>query len=227
MYPSSQPPTPQIVVAFQDLLEKCRRYNWKGQEFYHPNDIRRWMRSRDTPDALSNGGKLLRTTFECAQPNKPFEEINSEHISGSLIVFATLLSIDYKCGWLVIEFRRHHIDDAALHLEHLFHSGHDLLHTLNKHIIDHTRSINIIERFEEERWKFAPASFTFDMDVQFNGDQCILPFCFRDIVNIKGGTANIHRYKIQSDLLDEDFKDAIAKSRHNYGKFGEVWASAP
>jgi len=61
------------------------------------------------------------------------------------------------------------------------------------------------------------------MDTLFPPGPYILPFLDEEVVNKKGGTANVLHYKIEENLVEsKELKKALESSMHLDPKFGWV-----
>jgi len=81
------------------------------------------------------------------------------------------------------------------------------LYKLRTHLRDIPNGEELARKFDQEQWKFCPARFELDMDVDYV-EQTILPVCKKDLVG-KGGTAEVWKIAIQEEFVSESLKSAL------------------
>lgn len=102
-----------------------------------------------------------------------------------LITFVILLSIGLGRD---IEFFVHHEPLADIHLPHIEKPKH----------WPFTRNEDDFRRFRDKQWRFLPAKFRLNMDVQYD-ESFILPIIEKENVDDGGGTAIVRRIVIHDD----------------------------
>lgn len=210
-----------LVAKLETFLESIARRNWKGQIFYHEDDIRQWMledTSLDPNKSTHNLDFLWRQSYvhQFRHMNIDANRIAQE----ALLVFTMLHCLNN--GQAIETFLRHRMDDNKM----LVTSGpleSDLRH-LGPDDLSGISVEEFIERFEELRWSFFPARIAYYMDVAYVGSRFILPFVTCETVNTKGGTANVHRCEIQQDLIEpsSELHNALRDSLHETEEWGQV-----
>ena len=80
----------------------------------------------------------------------------------------------------------------------------------------------IIDKFENAKWAFCPPRLELDMDENFQGN-FIMPFCRRERINFKGGTASVFQAAIKQEfILDPNLKEALRKTLYHDDDHGMV-----
>lgn len=213
---SSNPTSPRgsdIRQLYADFLADIERVNFEGKRFYNPLEVRTWMLEKRNPGDLPNGVLLLVAVY----PQRGFDQVKFDQIRDSLLVFATLAHPEVSCGERIHEFRRYQIRDEQvfselISYEHLESLGLDKV---------------VISKFDKLRWSFFPARIRLGMDQNITAGRTILPFCRKDPINEKGGTANVVSFEIQEPLVPEDLRKKIALSRHRVENFDWVRLTHP
>lgn len=218
------PPFDKIYKDFLTYLERVERRNWEDKSFYNPSDIIRWMGTKTSGEKYPNLVKLVSAVYK----DDNFPDISADQIEGYQLVFAVLLHPDVNCGNLIHIFRRCNISDKNFDI---FSSS-----NLYKHVVQDLKAQHpalpsnhthhdyeaVIRAFDQKRWAFCPAQLELHINTTFYGPR-ILPFLRGEVICKKGGTANLHHYKIHEDLVVcEKLKRALAFSRHKDPKFGWV-----
>jgi len=158
-----------------------------------------------------------------------FAKITADQSSKCLLVFAVLLHPDVNCGNLIHIFKPCVTSDFFLSHPDMSTVYNDIVKDLEAERpllpdnYEHNDYRSVTRVFDQVRWAFCPATLDFQMNSSFPYGPQILPFCHGQVINKKGGTANVHYYKIREDLVVSDkLKEAIALSRHKYPEFGWV-----
>ena len=80
----------------------------------------------------------------------------------------------------------------------------------------------IIDKFENAKWAFCPPRLELDMDENFERN-FIMPFCRRERINLKGGTASVFQAAIKQEfILDPNLKEALQKTLYHDNDHGMV-----
>lgn len=229
---SSPMPPLSYRKAFLEHLEKSKRSNWEGKEFYKPGDIITWLDANTLDESYSNVVGLVAAVYKGEGFLPRMRELQSPSY---LLVFATLLHPDVNCGHLIHVFQQCNLSDSRLDLQDLSSFYDSILKDMKAERPqpplpgayaeqDYTA---VIRAFDKTRWAFCPATLDLYMGTSFPCASYVLPFLQGDVVNRKGGTANVHHYKIQVDLVEsEGLKRALESSGHKDPKFGWVSLSA-
>lgn len=143
----------------------------------------------------------------------------------SLRVFGMLLQ--QERGELVGLFHDAQIYDKYLNLreDQDAPSHPKLREILREKCISSTTIDCIIQEYEQEKWSYCPPldELTLHMEADFVGTKTIMPYCRRQRINNKGGTASVYWVAIQEDLIaDQRLRDALEKSIYNDPTFGWV-----
>jgi hypothetical protein len=81
----------------------------------------------------------------------------------------------------------------------------------------------IIDKFENVKWAFCPPRLKLYMDVNFERGNFIIPFCRRERINLKGGTASVFQVAIKQEfILDTNLKEALRKTLYSDKDHGMV-----
>jgi hypothetical protein len=212
--------------AFLRELKRVERRNWEDRIFYLPSDIRVWMNAKTPGEAYSNVVRLVSSVYD----GDGFPKISADQCTQYLLVFAALLHPDVNCGNLIHIFTQCNLEDNFLSLPDATNIYNSIVKDLEEErplLPSNYKQYDyraVIRAFDEVRWAFCPATLHLHMNTSFPSGPCILPFFHGEVVNKKGGTANVHHYKIQEDLVEsEELKKALAFSRHRDPNFGWVY----
>lgn len=217
---------------YSQFLEQIKRHNFEGKRFYHQPQVREWMyrKALGNESSLSNVDRLLAEVY--AADTSHFQPTHARQLQHNLIVFGILLHPDVQCGSFIHVFRKH-ITDVNLHIQDLSRVYDDIVKELEdegKPLPRRWRTQDyraITDAFERQRWAFSPVSLQLDMDTSIPHASSILPFCFKRLINDKGGTAGVYQYKIQHDLVsDPSLKEALQDSLVDDDEFGKCYELA-
>lgn len=200
-----------IRREFDKTLQKCRRKNYRGHDFYHPvDDIKKWMLAVSGHNNIPNSARLLQAVFT----TNIFAATGPNEIRNALILFAILLKLD--CGHLIHIFQQHFHDDS---LDAVLPAV--LNNELESSGLEYPG--DILEQFDQERWAFCPAKIE-DMHNHTKalyGGHWILPFCKRERIN-EGGTATVDKVLVEEDLVPKELKRALEGNEFTDKEFGSV-----
>lgn len=189
------------------LREDWRNTTWHRREYFRVRDIVDWMRRRDSgqPNAIALLAEVqsrdLHQIYHITL--RDLDEPNC------LVVFAILLEIGY--GELIGTFQRCGITDNMLETNPLHNR--EVLETDLGERNDRDPK-DIIRRFEERRFSYRDLRLTYNMRKIFRdkSGRCIMPYCKREAVNEKGGTARMWQVLVPDAFIH---KDLAAKLRHS------------
>lgn len=213
---------------FGQFLEQIKRHNFEGKRFYHQPQVKEWMcrEALGNVSSLSNVDRLLAEVY--AADTNHFQPTYARQLQDNLIVFAILLHPDVQCGDSIHVFRKH-ITDVNLHIQDLSRVYDDIVKELEfeeKPLPRRWKTQDyraITDAFERQRWAFNPVPLQLGMDASIPHALSILPFCFKRLINDKGGTAGVYQYKIQHDLVsDPSLQEALQDSLVEDDEFGKV-----
>ncbi|KAH8887377.1 hypothetical protein GQ53DRAFT_873136 [Thozetella sp. PMI_491] len=210
---------------FKRFLSSIKRTNWQGKNFYPQEPIRKWMTENNDldPEGLqSNLEFLFREAYK--NSSRVFEPAGySPSVIQNRCLFVFTILLYLNCGSFIHKFQRHEIDD-----EFLARLSNDIrLEKIVSALETLPNAEGLAKEFLRLRWQFFPAQITYEMDSSFTGNQYILPFIDTEEINTKGGTANVHLYRIQVDLITSpDLHEALGPSKHYDPKFGQCYSLA-
>lgn len=207
-----------ILAKYALFLEdpSVKRKNFEGKTFYHPDKVRSWI--------SSNAEKILSAVFPTA-----FAPVEANQITSLPLVLAILAHPSIRCAEMIDAFKQHIKDDNNLFLSNMTAIYAAVIeHLENYHHrpvpnrFEHTGYKGVTEEFDKLRWSFCVVSLEFNMN-ESHGELSVLPFCYADVINTKGGTANVRHIKIQTDLVKcERLREKLQPSQHMDNEFGQV-----
>ncbi|KAI1775401.1 hypothetical protein F4818DRAFT_48219 [Hypoxylon cercidicola] len=195
-----------------------------GREYYRTNDILKWMRSTDPNKQTSNTSRLLVEAHEAHRTTLKIptsDEIDNQD-SCCLKIFAILLELG--CGHLIHAFQRYRIDDKNLpDLPNTEPLERDLM---SKGHISNAK--DFWERFQEKMWLY-PCTLVNHMTSAFldpGRGRWIMPFCKRQRVNHKGGTASVWEVAVQESLVPLGLAVRVSRSVYEDNDHGRCYTFA-
>jgi hypothetical protein len=141
-----------------------------------------------------------------------------------VLVFSVLLSQDR--GGLIDIFQDVGIVDNSLE-----HSGSDRFRVNLKRELRENSIPNpdrVVEEFEQAKWAFLPAPLKVHMQRNFLGGKFVFPYCRRQRINHKGGTAAVYEVVVQKEFFHipdetaDEMKEVLRRSLFEDSEFGEV-----
>lgn len=211
------------LQTFQEKLSG----DWKrkaacGRHYIDTDKLLAWLNRVDTDEQVANSVQLLRKVYSASKRQNKFPTFvpSARSISAgddcALLVFSILLKINH--GDLVDLFQKTKIVDKNLSSAGYYYR--ELEDELER---NHIRNApKIVSDFEETKWSFCPAPIKHCMRSQFHGGKWVLPFCKRERINEKGGTAELWQISIQEDVIPQELRDAMSGSRFKDKDFGWV-----
>ncbi|KAI1370250.1 hypothetical protein F4677DRAFT_457997 [Hypoxylon crocopeplum] len=206
----STPASAQIFTTFHHKLQN----EWKlkaycGRDYYRADDIVKWMRRTDTNEPTINAGLLLTEAYK--RNSSYIYHLNSADISFGenrcLIVFAILLELG--CGHLIHVFQRHKFVDERLPE---LPDAESLLRELSRGRIGNVNEF--WTSFQEKMWLYYPCRLKFRMSNTFldpGRGRWIMPFCKRQPVNMKGGTAQVWEVVVPEPLVPHSLAEVVGE----------------
>jgi hypothetical protein len=218
-------PQPHLREDFLRHLEQIERRNWEDRIFYLPRDIRAWMYIKSPGETVTNVVRLVSSFYDSGDG---FPKITADRCTEYLLVLAALLHPEVNCGHLIHIFVQYTLSD-----ESLFYDPTSLYDSIVQELTDERPLLPsnfaqydykaVTGAFDKVRWAFCPARLALHMNTTFTSGPWILPFFYGEVINKKGGTANVRHYKIQDDLVEsEELKKALASSKHEDPTHGLV-----
>ena len=176
--------------------------------------LKAWMNGIELGEKLNNAGRLLQAVYN-NHPRHQFQPVDSSSISRSSVVFAILLKHDL--GDLVHHFLKANITDDVLR------TPSPPYQTLQHFLRDEKEyARKLTEIFDKDRWAFCPVEIRPEMDQTYLYDKQIVPFCKRQTINEKGGTAQVFQVLLQEDFVSDDLRETMDHSRVEDEDFGTV-----
>ena len=214
-YAESAFPRRDIRYIFKQKLEK----EWKhtavcGRQFVLTHKLKEWMNTKDHPDHPTNAGRLLTAVYSDYSKNH-IQPVDSEDITHYLLVFAILLQNDL--GSLVHHFTAARIDDSRLPWPLTFQGLREL---------GDSELESVEEIFDQDRWAYCPVKIQSDMKKTSIDARSIMPFCRKQEINGKGGTAQVFQVLIQEHFISPDLQDMITDSRIEDDELGVCYQLA-
>ncbi|KAI0128203.1 hypothetical protein F4776DRAFT_199282 [Hypoxylon sp. NC0597] len=199
-----------FAVFHQKLQNEWKFKAFCGREYYRTEDIVKWMRRTDTNGPANNAGLLLTEAYKQYPHKNHVHNPTSEDITKEdhrcLIVFAILLEIGY--GYLIHIFLRHNITDIKLpELPDTERLKESLIRGEVKDIAE------FWEAFKKKMWLYYPCPLRLGMQSTFlDADgRWIMPFCKRQRINLKGGTAQVWEVVVPEPLVHEGLAKVVRK----------------
>ncbi|KAI1101815.1 hypothetical protein F4804DRAFT_314785 [Jackrogersella minutella] len=213
-----------------DVFRHKLTNEWKfkaycGREYYHSRKIVEWMLYQGDKEPATNVGLLL---------TEAYQRIGSIHHHSSwkiskeedrcLIVFAILLEIGY--GHLIDVFQRHGIIDKRLPTRDRSDTEY-LEKDLERKGVYNTKQF--WERFQERMWLYYPCPLDLGMRTTFRDPdrgRWIMPFCKRQRINMKGGTAQVWEVAVQESLVPRKLAITTERSEYKDNEHGPCYVFA-
>lgn len=218
-----RPPRADACREYHDHLQKIQRRNFEDRIFYHQPDVTSWMQEKSPWSGSTNAERLVEEVY--ADDKRPFPP----KVGDNLLLFSVLLHKKMQCGHMYRIFQSHlpdtfhiQVEDLTNHLERI---RYDLETSCPKLPSEGGPSSysKVIETFESLRWSFVPFRLHLNMNHTISHPSIILPFCYRELINEKGGTASVCLYGIQWDLVgDLALRNALEPSRESNKEYGPV-----
>ena len=217
------PNTANILQTFKEKLNK----EWKqkaacGRTYVLTDTLTAWMMKLEIPELMTNAARLLRAVY-ANDHRQMFQEMTSHRISNGdnccLLVFSMLLELGY--GDLIDIFQKVGIVDKSLASSD-YHYG-QLRHEFKRYHIPNIGKI--IDDVEKNKWSFCPAPIWPYAQKIFDGGRWVLPFCKRERINEKGGTADLWQVLVQEEFVPPNLRATISGSKLRDKTFGWVWLS--
>lgn len=229
MAASSSSNSNDIQQVFLDFLSRrdIRRRNWEGKAYYYPPDIERWMSHDVAGNGQTNAMSLLLQIY-----SKPFytnlsfpRKLPVNNIKNHPLLFAILVQMG--CGHMIRDFATFIRDDGLADVTpHQYNRITQSLREGTSILPEKYKKEgfeSVIKEFDSRRWRFCPAMKILQMAEEHIEENHILPLFSSEVINEKGGTANVQHFKIQEDLLgDSRLKQVLKRSDDADPEFGKV-----
>ncbi|KAI1386093.1 uncharacterized protein F4822DRAFT_305220 [Hypoxylon trugodes] len=214
---------PTFSIFRQKLQNEWKFTAYCGREYYCTNNMVEWMLHMDAEKPTTNAGLLLTEVYE-SLPSRPHRHESSQISHGErrcLIVFAILLELGY--GHLIEAFQRYGIVDSKLPDRGKFDVHFPIKYFKNGGA---TESNQFWECFQERVWQYYPCALEFRMRATFLDSRYIMPFCKRQPINDKGGTAQVWEVAVQESLVPPKLAEAVKRSKYLDSNHGTCYVFA-
>ncbi|KAL2278790.1 hypothetical protein FJTKL_14133 [Diaporthe vaccinii] len=218
---AESPPRLSARYHYQEHLQRIQRRNFEGKVFYHQPHVTSWMLEKAANTGFSNAERLVMEVYAHDRDTFP------PRLGENLLVFSVLLHEEIQCGHMVHIFQRELPMSYHLQLEDLSKAYERILHDLetsHPQLPSKTglsNYIEVIQTFEKLRWSFVPVQLHLNMNYTISHASAVLPFCYREVINDKGGTASVCLHGIQQDLVEDSaLRKALEPSRNLNKEYG-------
>lgn len=196
---SSQPHVGDIVATYRTKLKDEWTYQaYCGREYVLVPELKRWMLATESGYPENNATRLLRAVHR----GDAWLAVVQGILDCALIVFGILLADETNdAGYAIYDFHDLKIDDRLL--------SWGLDQVLDKLSTRRPELTHIILTFKKRRWAFCPLILDIDMGIDCSFAEQILPFCERQKVNGKGGTADVWQVLIKEALVSDRLKQRL------------------
>ncbi|OBT67421.1 hypothetical protein VE03_03009 [Pseudogymnoascus sp. 23342-1-I1] len=202
------------MADFKAAREKYTKTAACGREYVLVSKLRLWLGSRvpQGADGRTQTSRLLAFAYRGRSRDKPVLPIMPEVLSdiqdGCLLVFCILFELGR--GDLIHLFFRQYLLDRYLPIP-----LQSLRDTVKKMPISNRDEL--AEGFNNLQWRFCPVKFEMSMERYFPENQ-IMPFCKREKINDKGGTAQLWQIEVPEEFIGPNLAKAIKKE----GKYDAI-----
>jgi hypothetical protein len=209
---------PSLCDYFKSMLVTTWTRSAISGKYKDTFKILEWMKTEEFGEKASNADRLLREVFNRSQARVFIPNIDFDTVDRCYLVFSILLEIGH--GDLIDYFRELIKTDQTLD------SAHFQYKYLEKDLISAKvgNAKDIIDRFDNVRWSYLPPKFKLGFDGRFHDRRQILPFCKREPITEKGGTAQLWQVAIEEDHVQQDLRYPIERSKFKDETFG--WVSS-
>ncbi|OTA58295.1 hypothetical protein K449DRAFT_397906 [Hypoxylon sp. EC38] len=219
---ATTPSLATLTIFHQKLKTEWKSTAWCGREYYRSNEIIKWMLRKGTDELTTNAGLLLTEVYQSLHLPQSWKISNGE--DRCLIVFAILLELGY--GQLIDVFQRSGTIDKKLPISDI--SNTELLEKdLRKWGIRDTEGF--WESFKERMWSYHPCPLSLGMRNMFSDPdrgRWIMPFCKRQRINMKGGTAQVWEVVVQESQVPHSLALAAGRSVYTDSEYGPCYIFA-
>lgn len=178
-----------------------------GRDYILVKKLTLWLESKASPgvDGATQTSRLLEFAYRKLSPDKPGHPITLESLSighnRCLLVFCILLELGQ--GDLIHLFQRRNGIDRRLPIPLLS------LREIAKDI-GVINPDELADGFNNLQWRFCPAIIEKDMGRDFKENE-ILPFCHKEKINDKGGTAQLWQIEVPEEFVGPELAEAISE----------------
>ncbi|KAI2466329.1 hypothetical protein F4781DRAFT_406060 [Annulohypoxylon bovei var. microspora] len=223
----AEPRRPSLATS--NIFHQKLTSEWKSEacckrEYYRSADIVQWMLHKDTTKPTTNAGLLLTEVYQQSNSLNHPESCDISNEDPCLIVFAILLELHH--GNLIDVFQRFNIKDKRLPLREISDTK-PFEESLRRRGIPNTKSF--LEQFLERMWLYYPCTLEYGMRTTFldpDRGRWIMPFCKRQRINSKGGTAQVWEVAVQESLVPRELAVAAGRSKYKDEEHGPCYVFA-
>lgn len=225
MHDSQGAHTPGLSACrqFHDYLQKIQRRNFEGKLFYPRRHVKSWMQEQALNTGSSNAERLIQEVY--ANDQTPFPP----RVEKKLPLLAILLHEEIQCGHMFHIFRKELSRGYHLRLEDLSTYYQRILSDLETSGLQvpskwgPSNYREVIKAFDRVRWSFVTVRLSLNMSFTVSHASAVLPFCYRKVINDKGGTASVCLYGIEQDLVEDfELRKALESSKQESSDNGNV-----
>ncbi|KAK2765346.1 hypothetical protein FQN54_008192 [Arachnomyces sp. PD_36] len=207
-----------VACQCQSEPPRCTCKNY----FMRMDKIVEWMEQRQDGEDVTNLDGLLRELKDKIKSLNTYDPFSSsDHLlkgdNRCVTVFAILLELGH--GELIYTFKFMNVIDKLLEL-----APNSNLTELRRDLIQRNipNASKIIDEFQDAKWAYYSPSLKLSMERNIDS-KSVLPFCRRERVNGKGGTASVFEVRVKEEFIsDPGLAKALSKSRCIDPVFGQV-----
>lgn len=201
----------QAIADFWTNLNTCMTKAFCGRPYVRISKWTRWLRSKvragsyETTQASRLLGAAYKDIDTTTHPITKEQLCDSK--DGCLLIFSILLELER--GDLIDSFWRREKLDKQLPM--------DLLSL--KSLFESMRIFNWEQfaiDFDERQWKYCAAKLDLNRGRQYPENR-IMPFCRRQEINSKGGTAQLWQIEVLEEFVEPRLREAVKNSRYDPG----------
>jgi hypothetical protein len=196
---------------FENLTSEWRFscQNGTGEKYFcvDTTALGQWMASPCDRSSKKNGVQLVDSISNIFLPrtwgSDPEQLLFGNH--SHVLVLSCLFALRHER--FIYAFQQFRIDDQALRSGDLYDRYQRLMSRLIEKGEPEGVIQTVIDEFEVKKWSFLPAHLDFDLkfDMHFVKGT-ILPYCERQKVNDKGGTASVDQILVPNAFVSEEWK---------------------
>ncbi|KAI1453403.1 hypothetical protein F4805DRAFT_377169 [Annulohypoxylon moriforme] len=222
---SPGPSQTALHIFHHNLANKWKSRAYCGRQYYRTIEIIKWMLRKDTAEPTTNVGLLLTEVYhQSSSLHLPSSWMISDGDGRCLTVFAILLELNY--GHLIDVFQRYNITDQRLPTREIPDTR-LLENDLRKGGIKDTE--HFWGCFLDKMWLYYPCVLDFGMRTTFldpDRGRWIMPFCKRQRINMKGGTAQVWEVAVQESLVPRKLAMEAGRSEYRDNEHGHCYVFA-
>ena len=213
--------TSDYETLLRDYRAKIKEFTLHGacgRPYIFISKLKKWLRAKDdSGHNASRATRLLNAAYRRHHEHEPVP-ISYESLKPSgtscLLVFCILLLLDY--GHLVHRFQREGKVDNILPIP--LDSLRSILGEYRQEVsMSKEDADRLVAQFNKKQWRFCPANFETGYPRNFGKDR-VLPFCVKQIINSKGGTASLWQVEVLEEFVGPQLRRKVPTSRYKNTK---------